>query len=497
VKPESHSEDTTIPASEEFRPGTDAAPARQEPTPGNDAAPTGPPPLGYPSGAALPPPPAGYPAAPPPGYPAPPPPGYPAPPPPAYPAPPAQGYPAPPPQGGYPGGPPYPHPVQYPDPAAEYPGTPSAPGAPPNVPWPTAPTPRPGRRRGWLVAIAAVAVVAVAAAATAIAVLLTRSESPTTMALQSGRSIAPAAGLTLTGTINGAAASVTVTRAATVEGSYTQRGSLVNQIIINGVTYLKAPTAFWTAQGIAATPADQAGGNWAKAPASAVIMSFASLTPGRIAHALEHAGSHPRFTDTRYQGSSVMKLTMSGDSYYITTSSPNRLIRVAGVSGHVRYAFDVTPLTATTIGPVFTVLHGDVQDLLGAADPEALILPLEKIKFDANCNGTSSCTVADKVTVTDPSSPAVLLKMTVDFSGTKNGAAFATCTDTVPADTATVATVSTSCGLSGQVWSGWINSHTSNFITWIAAHFEATVNSASDIAGLQNDLNREQNTRRL
>ncbi len=439
MNPEPHSEDTTTPASEEARPGTDAAPA------------------------------------------------YPVPPPPAYPVPP--------PGGGYPGTLPYPYPVQYPDPAAGYPSTPSAPGAPPNVPWPAAPAPRPRRRKGWLVAIAAAAAVAVAAAATVVAVLLTRGESAATMALQSGRSVASAAGLTLTGTIDGASANMIVTRAATVEGSYTQRGSLVNQITINGVTYLKAPTAFWTAQGIAATPAGQAGGNWAKAPVGAVIMGFASLTPGRIAHTLEHAGTHPRFVDTRYQGSSVMKLTVSGDSYYITTSTPNRLIRVTGVSGHVRYALDVTPLTATTIGPVFTVLHGDVQDLLGAADPEALILPLQKIKFDANCNGSSSCTVTDKVTVTDPDSPTVLLKMTVDFSGTKGGAAFATCTDTVPADTAGVATVSTSCGLSGQVWSGWINSHTSNFTTWIDAHFEATVNSASDIASLQNDLNREQNAR--
>ena len=80
--------------------------------------------------------------------------------------------------------------------------------------------------------------------------------------------------------------------------------------------------------------------------------------------------------------------------------------------------------------------------------------------------------------------------MTVAFSGTKNGAAFAHCTDTVVVTTG--GTVTPACGLHGPVWSGWVSSHTSNFFTWADAHFETTVNSASDIVTLQNELNQQQ-----
>ena len=91
--------------------------------------------------------------------------------------------------------------------------------------------------------MAAVALLVGAAAAGF--VLLRKSESPTTMALQSGQAVALAQGLTLTGTIAGQNASLTVTRAGTVEGSYSQSGNPVTRITINDVTYIKAPTAFW------------------------------------------------------------------------------------------------------------------------------------------------------------------------------------------------------------------------------------------------------------
>jgi hypothetical protein len=42
------------------------------------------------------------------------------------------------------------------------------------------------------------------------------------------------------------------------------------------------------------------------------------------------------------------------------------------------------------------------------------------------------------------------------------------------------------------VWSGWVNSHSSNFFTWAHAHYEATVNSAGDITRLQDELDQQQ-----
>jgi len=371
------------------------------------------------------------------------------------------------------------------------------PGAqPPPAPWPpapaTAPATRTPRRRGRIIGITALVVVMFAAGATAAVLLLKKTESPTTMALQSGQALGPSAGVTLTGTINGASANVTVTRAGTVEGSYTEDNSQVSRVTINGVTYLKAPVAFWSAEGDG-TGAPQADGRWAKAPADRVFVSFASFTPGQISRVLEHVGQHPRVADTTFGGSKVIKLTDNGTTYYITTSVPNRLIHMDGTSGAARYSFDVTPLTAATISPVFTILHGDVQAMRGAAEPDATVLPEQKIQFHSNCNGNTSCTVSIKVTVT-AHSPSVLLTMTVGFSGTKGGHPFATCTDTVTANTTATATVTPSCGLGSPAWSRWVNSHTSDFNTWADPTFTVTVNTASDVAAMQSELNREQAT---
>ena len=261
----------------------------------------------------------------------------------------------------------------------------------------------------------------------------------------------------------------------------------MTRITINDVTYIKAPTAFWRSVVIDPVAARQAGGNWARARGAAVIMTFDSLTPGQIAHVLEHVGNNPRVVDTTLGGTKVIKLTAHGISYYITTSTPNRLVRIVDDSSTTPYSFNVTPLTAATIGPVFTTLHRDVQGLQGAVDPEAIVHPLQKIRFHSDCNGVSSCTVSTKVSVNDPATPKMLLKMTVGFSGTKAGAAFARCTDTVPVTAG--GTVRPVCGVHGQVWSGWVSSHNGNFFTWADAHFETTVNSASDIVTLQNDLN--------
>jgi hypothetical protein len=435
-----------------------------------------------------PPPPGGSPISPG-GYPISPSGGY-SPPPGGYPPPPPSGHPVPPPGEGQPGPGTQPYPTAYPYAEPPPPGYPTGPQGSPYPPGSVA-TPRSTGNRGWKIGITAAVALVVAAAATAVVLLLVKGESPTTMALQSGQAIAPAAGLTFTGTIAGESANLTVTRAGTVEGSYTQGGNSLTRITINGVTYLKASAAFWKDQVINPLSAPQAAGNWAKAPASAVSMNLDSLTPTQISRTLEHMGNQPRVAYTTLSGTKVIKLTDHRTSYYITVSSPNRLLQVTGRSGTAPYSFSITPLTAITIGPVFTILHSDVQGLQGAVDPVAFVLPLQKIQFhsDCNSNNSSSCTVSEEVSVTDTASPTVLVEMTADFSGTKGGSPFTTCTDTVSsADT----DVTPSCGISGSAWTGWINSHSSNFNTWVGAHFEATVNSASDIATLQNDLDQQQ-----
>lgn len=374
-------------------------------------------------------------------------------------------------------------PPPYPDhaPPYPYPGPPAYPAASP---------PRGRRRRGLRLAVTAAVAVAVGAAAAAAVTRPGKTEPPAAMARQAGQAIASAPALTLTGTIAGQDANLTVTRAGTVEGRYAQNGNPVTRVTINGVTYIKAPTAFWRSVVLDPVSAQQAGGNWAKALGNAVIMTFDSLTPGQIGHALEHAGNDPRVASTALGGTRAIRLTEHGTVYYISAAAPYRLLRVGGLSSATPYSFNVTPLTPATVGPVFAILHADVRALRGAVDPEAIVTLVQQLRFHPDCNAVVSCTVSGKVSVNDPTTPTVLLTMTVDFSGTEDGAAFASCSDTVPV--AQGATAAPSCGLSGPVWSGWFTSHRRNFFTWADAHFEATINSARDISRLQDELDQQQ-----
>jgi len=370
------------------------------------------------------------------------------------------------------------------------PGRPGGPGGFPNAAGPFAAAPRPRSRRGrWLAVTAVVAAVVAGAVTGAVLLLLRKGESPTTMALQSARAIAPAAGLTLNGNIAGQGADLTVTKAGTVEGSYTENGYPVTRLTIGGVTYLKAPASFWISQSVNPATARQAAAGWAKAP-STTVLDFSSLTPGQLARTLEHVGSRPAFADTTIGATKVIRITDDFVSYYITAAAPNRLVRVVGESGSTSYSFDVEPLSASAVRPVFTVLHGDVRALRGVVDPAAVVGLLQKIHFHADCGGPTSCTVSNRVSVTDPDSPRIMLKMTVDFSASSNGRTFARCTDTVPV--AAGGTATPTCRLSGPVWADWVNSHSSNFFTWAVAHFEATVNTAGDVSALQGELNQQQ-----
>ena len=363
------------------------------------------------------------------------------------------------------------------------------PGQYPGAPAYYQPQPPRKSRRGLITGIIVGAVAVIAAAGTA-AVLLPKNASPATMALKSGQAIAASSGLALTGSIAGGNATVSVTRAGTVYASYSQNGNPVSRITIRGVTYIKASATFWRSTSVGATSATQAGGKWAKAPADAVNMSFDSFTPAQVSRVLEHVGQSPQVTRTTLGGTEVIGLAVGTSTYYIATASPYRLIRIDGISNTQRYSFDVTELSAATIGPVFAALHADAQALQGAVAPEAIVLPLEKIKFGANCSAAVSCTVSSKVSVTAANAPKVTVTMTVAFSGNENGTPFATCRDRTP--TTSFGAVSQSCGVRGSTWSDWFNSHTGNFTTWAHARFEVTVNSAGDIAALQGELSHEQ-----
>ena len=366
------------------------------------------------------------------------------------------------------------------DPGYAYPGGP-------------APGPDRGKRRRPLFLVIAAAVVLIVVLAIALPLALGGGDSPTTMALKASQPLAAADGVTYAGTIATAPANLSVTRAGTVEGTYVQQGRPVSRVTVGGVTYLKAPVAFWTADGIAQKQAGQAGGRWAKAPADAVSLDFAALAPAHVAQVLRNVGSKPVSVTRTYHGTKVLVLTAGDVQYYITTADPHRLIRVTGGSGPGAYSLAVRPLSATAVKPVFTSLHSDIQGLADAPDPSAVVTGGTP-KF-GDCNGPARCTVSTRATVSDPAAaadfttPPVLLKMTIGFAATQQAKAFATCSTTVPVPSA--ASVAPGCGVSGGAWTTWFNSHTGHFSVWADASYEVTVNSAASVAALQAAVSHE------
>jgi hypothetical protein len=384
-------------------------------------------------------------------------------------------------------------------------GFPGAPGAPPGAAWPAGAVPQRKRRRGLLLVVVAVVAAVIAGSVTGAVLILKKSESPTAMAQQAGQAIGRAAGVTLSGSYNLTPANLTVTKADTVVGTLSAQipDQPVTLLTINGQSYVKAPEAFWNLiPNTDPTAAKDANGLWAKIPPGNVA-SFASFTPRKIAGVLEHVGTHPYVRYTMLGHTKVIKLDTGGISYYVTTSTPNRLLRMDSgqtitTSG---YSFDITPLTATTIGPAFTLLHSDVQALQDAQDPTAYFTNVSQVNTDSNCaSSPTSCTASMNVTVTDPHSAAVLVTMTIDFSGTENGPSFGSCQGTAPASTnnsSTGVAVVPTCTLSGQAWTGWINSQEAVSTTgvinyWVGGSLGVEVNTASDVAALQNTLDQQQ-----
>jgi hypothetical protein len=357
---------------------------------------------------------------------------------------------------------------------------------------PSAPDSKKRRRTLWIIIAAAVVVIIVLAVAVPLA--LSGGDSPTTMALKAGQSVSTADGITYAGAIAQAPADLSVTRAGTVEGTYTRGSSQVTRVTVGGVTYLNAPVAFWTADAIAQKQAAQAGGHWARAPADAAGLAFDGLTPVHVARVLRNVGPKPASVTQTYHGTKVIVLTAGGVRYYITTTDPHRLIHVAGGTGADAYSFDVKPLSGTTVKPVFASLHTDIQALAGAADPSAVVDGGTPRFLD--CSGPARCTVTTTATVSDPTAPTdftappVVLRMTIGFAPSQNAKPFAHCSTAISVSSA--AAVKPGCGVTGGAWTRWFNSHTGHFSVWADASYEVTVNSAGSVAALQAAVTHEQ-----
>jgi hypothetical protein len=309
-------------------------------------------------------------------------------------------------------------------------------------------------------------------------------------ASEAGQGLGQSAGLVYTGTYGGGPASFTVTKAGTARGSYSSHGSLVSRVDVDGTSYIKAGTNFWTSEGETSTTAAKANGKWAKAPTSATDLDLAGLSPAKLSQALQQSGNDPGATTTAINGTSTLKISASQITYYITTSKPHRLLRIEGYAGGDQYSLDVKPLDATAMGPVFTQLRGDVQGLTDAYDPGITILPVGKMSF-GSCSETG-CTIHGTVrpSVLGSSNATVHVKMSVRFWG--NGGTVSTCTDTATAKPSQ--SVKVSCRTSGSKWSSWYRSHNGGFTVHSRPTFDATVNSSGDVNGLLSKLSQEQQT---
>jgi hypothetical protein len=307
-------------------------------------------------------------------------------------------------------------------------------------------------------------------------------------AAEAGQALGQAAGAAYTGTYGGSQATFSVTKAGSAHGSYTAHSSKVTRVDVDGSTYIKADSGFWTAEGQSSSVADKADGKWAKAPDSSQDLKLADFSPAKLAQVLQQAGNDPLAVNTPAGSTPAIKMTVNETTYYISKSSPHRLLRVEGTSGSDPYALDVRTLDAAAMSPVFGELRSDVQGLKDAYDPSINMLPMGKIQF-GSCN-ESGCTVRGSVMPSsgDTSKSSVHITMSARFWG--DGPTVSTCKGsgtTTPSHQTTI-----SCRTSGGSWSSWYRSHNGRFTIHASSTFDARVNSSSDVSALLGKLSQEQ-----
>ena len=96
---------------------------------------------------------------------------------------------------------------------------------------------------------------------------------------KAGQALAKASGINYSGTFGGGPATFSVTKAGSARGSYTSHGSQVSRVDIDGTTYIKADSNYWTSQGESSTSADKADGKWSKAPGVDTGLKLGGLSP--------------------------------------------------------------------------------------------------------------------------------------------------------------------------------------------------------------------------
>jgi hypothetical protein len=129
----------------------------------------------------------------------------------------------------------------------------------------------------------------------------------------------------------------TVTSAGEATGALTTGGHRIELLVLQGVTYLRAPEAFWTSGGGSSNGVTRRyAANWVRVPATVFGLDVGTvLAPGALARsqrpvlpgiAAGHVGDLPRATAG---GVRTVRIDAQGTDYQVSADQPYRLLRLA------------------------------------------------------------------------------------------------------------------------------------------------------------------------
>ena len=378
------------------------------------------------------------------------------------------------PQGSFPPGhspqgawtpPPFQPQGQHQAPPGQYPqyGPPPGYGGP-QVP-PGGQPPRKGK--GALIAVLSASVALVLVLAVVLIVVIgrdgedekARALSPKEKSAQAVTKLNSLPGLHYTGTYDASGSSVqadlSVTRAGTASGSLTVGGEVIDIMLLDGDLYVKAPISYWRNQSeVGEESINDFADKWAKAPSS--LRSFdirRLLVPAALGQALQQAQPlvPPSGAPTASTVSGRQAIAFEGleAQYYVSDAAPYQLVKIKS-GGAQTFDFDVTEITADSLGTLYTELKDKVKNgLAGALDPASKIR-LTAAASNSGCS-SSGCTIKRKVSNDGPTaSVTYVAKIWKDKDG-KNELGSCTRSLSVRGGSTTL-----ECRVTSGGWKSWV-----------------------------------------
>ncbi|MFI0370422.1 hypothetical protein ACH35V_21355 [Actinomadura sp. 1N219] len=288
----------------------------------------------------------------------------------------------------------------------------------------------------------------------------TAPAGPPAWSLKAGQWLTSGKGLRYEGamTVGGkpVQARLRVTPAGSASGTLTAGALKADVVAVDGVTYIKAGTAFWRDYAGETRHPDYYAGRWSKAPASVPGFDVPDvLGPASIARTLT---TTPAKTPTEnVNGVPAYKVRTPGAEYLVAKAAPHQLVSVRAVGPNAPW-FAAAPVVAPAT--LFAELRPRVAALGGAADPSLRFRPgtLTFSNCDQNTNG---CTVIVPATLTSPEGAAPAgARAALRASITSRGAPLGSCwaSGPVPADRA----LELRCTVTSRLWRRWVRAALDN-----------------------------------